>query len=149
MRRHEHEGQFWWAGHAEHLGRPGQQDDDGHSGERVQVGQQRGIVVGAIGERADGVVGPLMVVLGLQVEAEVGGVREELGVDGKGGIGHEWRFWRGWPAALSQVAVGEGEREAGLVSQDLCAGAGVERSLGPAGPVGSFGREVSHEITWL
>ena len=152
MRGDEYGGQFAWAGHAERVGGACEREDDDDAGDGMQVAQERGIVSRSVGERVDGVMCPLMVVFSLQVEAEVGGVREELGVDGEGGIGHVRGQRRGGPSALREVAVGEGEGERGLVLQDLRAGAGVERGLRPAGSVGSLGRKVSHEqkkkVSW-
>ncbi len=90
MRGHEDGGEFGGAGHAERLGSPRDREHDEDAGDGLQVAQERGIVVRAVGERVDGVVGPLMVVFSLEVEAEVGGVGEELGVDGEVASDMSW-----------------------------------------------------------
>ena len=44
---------------------------------------------------------------------------EEFGVDGECGVGHEMRLGCRWASAFAQVAVGEGEGELALVTQDV------------------------------
>ena len=91
-------------------------------------------------------VGALLMVLSLQMKAEVGGMGEELGVDGEGGIGHERWLGRGRPPAFAQVAVGEGEGELALVAQDVGAGSGALRGGGPAGAL-RLPALVQHEVS--
>ena len=101
--------------HVEQVRSLAHQPDGKRSGEVVGDGAQ-GLdevepAVGMVGELGECVVGALLVVFSLEVEAEVGGVRKEFRVDGEGGIGHGVGRRREWPSAFAEVAVGEGERE--------------------------------------